>query len=107
MPLKMVTWPGLLCPKVFCDWCNDEITDGRDGNYNFIMARDGKMAEREPIYYTHKHCCRPFETAHGRGEGVMWGAMELAYLPIYLGDNLHVDWEEARDGAAAVAQPIA
>lgn len=105
MPLKMVASRSLICPKVYCDWCDNEITDARDGNYQSILSRDGKKpAEREPIYFTHKACCRPFEEAHGRGEGVMWGAMELEYFPIYLGENLHVDWEKARDGAVAVAQ---
>jgi hypothetical protein len=93
MPLRIrVKEDALHCPVVVCDLCGKEITDARDGNYQWKMV----AAERPGgavIVFTHKRCCHAFEE---KNRAAMWGAMEMECLPIYLGNNLRLDWPEAK-----------
>jgi len=38
MPLIMQDCQGLSCPVVVCDHCGQQITDARDGNYQWRMG---------------------------------------------------------------------
>jgi hypothetical protein len=94
MPLVIQDRNGRSCPVIVCDHCGRQISDARDGNYQWRLGmNDTDFGSR--IYFTHKHCCQPFEDAH-ESENVLWGAMELEVLPIYLGNNLALKWNEAR-----------
>jgi hypothetical protein len=77
---------------VVCDLCGKEITDARDGNCQWPM----EAAERPggaAVFFTHKGCCHAFEE---KNRGPLWGAIELECLPIYLGNNLGLDWPQAK-----------
>jgi hypothetical protein len=94
MPLVIQDRDNRFCPIIFCDHCGQAISDAKDGNYQWRMGlNDTDFGSR--IYFTHKRCCHPFEQAH-KGNGFVWGAMELQCLPIYLGNNLALGWEAAQ-----------
>jgi hypothetical protein len=98
MPLIMQDRDGHACPVVVCDHCGERIEDARDGNYQWRMGlRDTDWGSR--VFFTHKRCCHAFEQAHPE-EGFTWGAIELECFPVYLGNNLRLDWEAARRTAA-------
>jgi hypothetical protein len=50
------------------------------------------------IYFTHKECCHPFDTAN---PGM--GAHELSHFLVILAHNLKIDWDKAKKNAALVA----
>ena len=79
-------------PTVYCDWCGEEITEAAEGNYEWPLWTD----EVEEIYYTHKRCCWAFEQATPH---VLWGAIGLECLPVYLGNGLNVNWKAAKQTA--------
>jgi len=84
-------------PTVVCDVCRQRIVDAADGNYEWVTAPEGSVS---PIYFTHKRCSRLFEERMRRQQPqVRIGNMELAYLLVYLGNNLELDWDRAREGA--------
>jgi hypothetical protein len=91
MPLLIKTDPvtAHAKPAIFCDHCGREITKAHDGNYQWQM---GDTAGEGPaqVYFTHKCCCAAFE-----GDDPDWGAMDLECLPVFLANNLHVNWEKA------------
>jgi hypothetical protein len=86
MPLKIIETNGLSRPAFFCDYCGKEITDAKDGNYEW-KGKDAATPAGAVIYFTHKKCCAPFEEAND-GD---WGAMELDCLPVYAVNNLKID----------------
>jgi len=97
MPLVIKDLDNRSCPVVLCDHCGQPINDAKDGNYQWRMGmNDSDFGSR--IYFTHKRCCQAFEDDHD-DEKVLWGAMELACLPIYLGNNLALDWNQAKRSA--------
>jgi hypothetical protein len=100
MPLQIKLEEGRDRPVIVCDHCGEEITDARDGNYQWKVSAEGDRAEGH-LYFTHKGCCRAFEAAN-RGDHD-WYAMELACLPIFLGNNLNLNWVEAKKQAAVLA----
>ena len=83
--LAIVWRDGLFCPVVRCDHCGDEITKATDGNYEWEMAEGGEVATGQ-IFFTHKHCCRPFERVHGGRERWYWDL--LSDLPVHRSANL-------------------
>jgi hypothetical protein len=84
----------MCCPVVVCDHCGEVIKDAKEGNYEF-------HAGGGPVFFTHKRCCRAFEEAYGGRR--MWWWCSLECLPIYLGNNLKLDWEKAKQWAAFFA----
>ena len=79
MPLKVVFDKGEWCPVVVCDHCGERITDARQGNYQW--QHDG-----ETVVFTHKKCCRDYESAHGGRQAWLWA--DITWLPRYLAVNL-------------------
>jgi hypothetical protein len=97
MPLVIQDRDGRSCPVVVCDHCGREIADAKDGNYQWRMGlNDSDFGSR--VYFTHKGCCLAFEDDHSE-DGFVWGAIDLPCLPVYLGNNLNLDWEEAHRSA--------
>ena len=95
MPLEVRVRNGMCCPVVVCDHCGEVIEDAQEGNYEFPL--DGG-----PVFFTHKgRCSLAFEEANGGQDA--WGVMELSVLPIYLGNNLKLDWKKAKQWAAFFA----
>jgi hypothetical protein len=99
MPLMIKAEGNLSKPVILCDYCGQEITEARQGNYQWRMSESGKGVEGK-IYFTHKSCCHAFETAN---PDPLWGAMELDCLPVYLSDNLKVNWNKAKEKATLMA----
>lgn len=91
------------CPIIVCDICQQRILAAADGNYEWLTTDQGKICS--PLYFTHKRCSLRFERLMQRQhpEALICN-MELAYFPIYLGNNLKLDWKEAREGAALMSR---
>ena len=98
--LKIAWKRGLYRPVVECDWCEEPITDARDGNFEWQVAEDGDTDAA--MLFTHKKCCHPFELAN-RGGG-FWRANELQLLPLQLELNLRVDRRRAARLARLLAE---
>lgn len=98
MPIKIVREEDRDYVHVFCDWCDKRIERAAQGNYQWVMWENGRVADRADIFYTHKWCCWSFEKHNGgRGpESVRhFGAVGLECLPIYLSGNLELNWVDA------------
>jgi hypothetical protein len=93
MPLEIKEEGGRYLPIAVCDQCYDEISDARDGNYQWLIEEDGRPWDGR-ICFTHKRCCRAFEQTHPAGGG-RWFAGPLECLPIYLENNLRLNRKEA------------
>jgi hypothetical protein len=94
MPLVIQFREGRFCPIVVCDHCGGPVSKATEGNYQWRMGlNDTDFGSR--IYFTHKGCCHAFEQTHPDGPNFRWAAMELACLPIYLGNNLDLNWRSA------------
>jgi hypothetical protein len=92
MPLRIVSDGGIDRPLVSCDYCRHTIDDATDGNYQWIHGEG-------TLYFTHKQCCHAFEQARP-GD---WSADELQFLPLFLGNSLHVNWKKANSRARLLA----
>lgn len=101
--IKIVVVNQYSCPKIFCDWCQEEIESAAEGNYEWIAgiktSAGWEYPDTSEIYFTHKRCCHPFESAN---EHIMFGADMLECLPVYLGENLKLNWVKARKTALAM-----
>lgn len=89
-------------PVILCDYCRQPIEQAEDGNYQWVMARDGQVTDGGPAFFTHKRCCQAFEV--GQGAGFFWGVMDLDCLPIFLAQNLGVDQQAATEKARQFMQ---
>jgi len=84
MPLVIQFHDGLACPTIVCDWCQQPITDARDGGY-FFPESDRADDTMVPLTFLHKgHCDRAYGVCHG--EMASWE--ELRILPLLLARNL-------------------
>jgi hypothetical protein len=93
MPLQIKRESGLDRPVVICDHCGLEITEAKDGNYEWEVGEEGEILNGT-IYFTHKRCCHAFEQTN-RG-CARWYAIGLECLPVYLANNLQMDWDRAK-----------
>ena len=89
--LKLVTRQGRCAVCAFCDQCRKEITDAERAMYTWK-----KDAQRQPItgdiIFLHKGACdRAFSVGNVKSE---WSWGELSWLPIYLGNNIGLDWDK-------------
>ncbi len=101
MPVQIVLENNLSCPKVFCDFCWLEIKDAKDGNYEWLMDDQGRIVDGK-LFFTHKHCCYPFETVNGGR--AHWACMELSILPVYLEKNMKIQHTESTKWAKRLAE---
>jgi hypothetical protein len=99
MPLVIKAAGDVSKPVVICDHCGEEIAEARQGNYQWRMSDAGKGIEGR-VYFTHKHCCHAFEQVN---PDPCWGSMELECLPVYLANNLGIDWKKANRTAGLMA----
>lgn len=92
--------PDLFCPHAFCDGCGERIEDARAGNYLRRIDLDrGDPVGDGALAFTHKHCTRAFEDAHGG----RWFWESLTLLPLRLAANLSIDDTDASTRAAVMA----
>ena len=56
MPLVIQFTGPYAAPKILCDHCGEEITEAKDGNYQWraLLQEDGACM---PMVFTHKRCC--------------------------------------------------
>ena len=94
MPIKIKRKDGKSCPIVICDWCGEEIEDAKKGNYEWRQMKYENEKDGAQIFFTHKQCCRQFEE-HNGGR-LCFFAEELEIFPLYLKNNLRIDWEELK-----------
>jgi hypothetical protein len=83
---------GRHAPQAFCDHCGKRIERAEDGNYEWHA---GQMApgDASDLYLLHKACSYAFQETTGDPHQ----AAELVLLPIRLGNNLEIDWDEANE----------
>src|SRR4051812_36907070 len=55
MPLVMKVVEDRCCPVVVCDYCQGEIDDALNGNYQWRSEQAERSYAR--VYFTHKECC--------------------------------------------------
>jgi hypothetical protein len=89
--LCIVERGGRSVPCIACDQCGEVIETATDGNYEWAFDGPGKD-QRAVMYFTHKKCCRDFESTN---PDRLWLATELQLLPIYLANNLKWDCKQA------------
>ena len=80
MPITIKLVDNRYCPFVVCDFCGKEIK--ALGNVEYVVDREGQP--HEPLYFTHKQCCGPFDNAHGGP-----GALFAEELDVFFYDVLH------------------
>ena len=103
MPICMVDKNGISAPIVLCDVCGEVITKAIDGNYEWVPREEpSKRHIPVPVCFTHKRCSNEFERQHAPQGGVSCNH-ELLYFPLYLGNNLELDWEMAKRYAGDIA----
>ena len=84
MPLTLALNEGRTKPIFVCDFCDKEIEDAFDGNYEWNdPAGNSPITD---IKYLHKQCSRPYEGKFGRLEY----NMGLHNLMVYLLNNLNL-----------------
>ncbi len=91
MTMRVVHEDGMCFPVVICDSCGNPITHATDGNYQWLVHMNGDTDGT--LFFTHKACCHTFEMTHEHPNAV-WYAEELCDLPLFLGNNLELDWAE-------------
>lgn len=97
MPLEVRSEKGRYPTVVVCDQCRGIIADGNEGMYCFQVS-ESHLLEDSTIHFLHKSKC--FDQYIGpRGGRVRWRIVPLECLPVYLGDNLKLDWDRARNSA--------
>lgn len=89
--IKIVVDQGRHAPQAFCDHCDKRIEKAEDGNYEW--KRQPSSGEASDLYLIHKACSYAFKQATG---GSLQTA-ELTLLPIRLGNNLEIDWDETNE----------
>ena len=92
MPLQIKHAEGITMPIIICDFCHEQITDAKEGSYQFRMPDEGEVIN--DIFFTHEKCCRAFEKLEPES---LWSSVSLECLPIYLGNNLNLNLKQARE----------
>lgn len=101
MSIKIVLDNNLYCPKIFCDYCGNEIEDAKQGNYEWKSGFNAGFTSE--IFFTHKQCCFPFEEQHGGRSTWMTG--ELQVFPLFLKRNLNIDSKREKELAELSFRP--
>jgi hypothetical protein len=98
--IRRVTIEGRGYLLIYCDWCKRRIEDGSRAAYVWdateppIVAADDDVAPMSgDIWMVHKGACHRAWEQHYPGRRWRWG--ELYELPVFLGVNIHLDWEQA------------
>ena len=91
MPIRVIQDGLHDVPVILCDHCGLTIERATDALYHWRGDLPSDFAGA-PVYYTHKKCGAAFEDCNP-GD---WGAVDLDCLPIFLGNNLGMNWKLAR-----------
>lgn len=93
MGLEIVTKDGRHCPTFICDHCLLEITNARQGNYEW--DEEGGAA-----LFLHKNCCYSSDRSRGRLDFNMGLDVFVAYLLNNSGLNTPRQIRQAQEVAA-------
>ena len=95
----LLTDTGRAEPQLCCDSCRQPITNARLAAYLWLHPQEGQSIG--DLFVAHKReCMRAIEARVPDGE---WRWAEMAYLPLYLGNGMQIDWPEAIASAAQLA----
>jgi hypothetical protein len=104
---KVVSVEGRTRVLTYCDQCHLRIEDAGLGLYTWIRAhmayREDYALEVEPtggaLVFLHKgECHRAHEREHG------WQPWhELSWFPVYMGNNVAMDWERTIESMGNLA----
>lgn len=97
MPIKLQRIDGLSCPIVICDVCRQRIVKATDGNYIWRQEQEAQGAD---ILFVHK-TCDDKANLNLRGFGM---SAELRTFPIFVGNNLDLDWDDANRHASLMSR---
>jgi hypothetical protein len=81
-----------------CDQCAKEITNGHDAFYAWEMDTVDNWSV--DCFTVHRTCLQSFER---NSNFRFMGTIELACLPVYLANNLHIDRKKAETTAKAMS----
>jgi hypothetical protein len=93
---------------VFCDHCRRPIERAEDGNYEWSDEDAPFLEGDEPVTWTdsgpmftvHKDCTPEFEEIQRRAYGrEFMSCSELKALPVFLANNLDLEWSDAEQSA--------
>ena len=94
--------PDLACPKFFCDYCYRPVEDARMGLYMWDARLENEEYYRGhpvEIFIVHKGACDAKLCDLLGWERHDPATMELATLPVYLGQSMGIrsrkDWQNA------------
>jgi hypothetical protein len=85
---------GRCCVLIICDGCGQPITDAwRNAYLSRVGVKESDFGNR--VYFVHYTCYITFRKDHPQ-DGFRWVYLPLQALPIYVGESLGLNWEEAR-----------
>lgn len=84
--IKMVQYGSRHAPRVVCDYCGEIIENCLDGKVEF-KVHNNQIIEEGRVYFTHKHCNVPFETANKPNGAFIWATNGLGEWLVYLTHN--------------------
>lgn len=98
MPIRILQEGMYDVPVIICDHCGESIDRAADGGYHWRSDVPSDFPG-SAVYYAHRRCGPKFER---RNKGA-WSSIDLDCLPIFLGNNLQIRWEKAREKADVAA----
>jgi len=94
MPIQIVPERGKNVPLIFCDHCGKVIKKATAGMVVFEMKT--RKTDRSDVYFAHKGTClREFEQDNFVSSQTI-GTTPLQTFPVYLGNVLGINWEDAK-----------
>jgi hypothetical protein len=93
MPIVMRHIEGRAATTMLCDRCGRGIDDAASAWYQWLEAPADRFTGE--VFFLHKSCVDSFEEAHPTASDEAWANMELACFPIYVGNNISLDWDSA------------
>jgi hypothetical protein len=90
--LKIKQIEGRSYPVIFCDICDQEITEHVGAEYLIPDLKDGDIGD---AIVGHTRCTKAYEKRAFEKDGTDFGNMGLDNLLVYLANNLKVNFSEA------------
>lgn len=88
--IKRINGEDLFCPIIICDFCKEEISDAKNGNAQWMSGESGTVADDNRLFFTHKQCCRAFESTRGGRSLWMWESLSKAVFQLAMNLNLNL-----------------
>ena len=85
----------------FFDVCHREITDVETAGYAWDPEQARQPDGTPPVMFRMSKCDPEHRGLTTNGDAFFWN--EMVCLPVYLGENINVDWKRARRTAESAA----